>query len=122
MKITRTNKDEALKYLENHKEQFPYAMITRLSSVVLSRVTFPFDPSEVIEARFFSNDHELRFFDDGNGLEAALLEKEGTDVVIEKSAVLLPNFGKKLFSRQYIDYDDDGQAYVRTVCLCGWEG
>lgn len=121
MKRTHFSAEEALTYLEANQERFPLQMVTRLSAVELGATVFPVDLSEVTEARYFGPEGELRFFDDG-GLVAVLVEDEPGDVYIDRTANLLPKFGKRLTKRQYVAFDWDGQGYIRIIRLLDWEG
>ena len=112
--------DEALK----RATALPFAMIRSLSDVYLGEQKIPSDLSDVIEARFFGPDEEIRLFRDGETLKAASVTEEGMDSIdknfdVENSG----KFGVKKISAKYIlDYDEDGQAFISTTRLCGLEG
>lgn len=122
MKLTNYTARDACAYLEANQEQFPYQMVTRLSEIILGGSTLPVNLNEVTEARYFGPECEMRFFDDGDGLEAALFREEPGDVFLDRTSALLPRFGKTLTKRQYIAFDEDGQGSVETVRLLKWEG
>ena len=102
----------------------PYAYITRLSEVTVGPTPPDFSPEELLEARFFGPDREVRIWAGETGLEAICLEDDGQDDFLD-----LPNreirsarFGKELTLRRYLDYDKDGQAYICATRLVDWKG
>lgn len=122
MKITPFTLEGACAEIQTHQDRFPFMMATCLSEVRLGKAVFPVDLSEVIEARYFGPECEMRFYDDGNGLNAALVQEEPKEVFIDRTSKLLPAFGKTLTRRQYVVYDEDGQGDIKMVRLLKWEG
>lgn len=101
---------------------FPYAYFTEYSRAYLGRNTEKPDPAELIEARFFGGDAELRLYRTEKGWEALLLSEEEGDEFIDAARRLLPAFGQTLTVRRVLDIDEDGQAYIRYTRLAGWKG
>lgn len=122
----------------------PWALITTYGGVTLGPVPAHFQEEEVIEARFFSPDREIHIWREGEALCAAILtgaegtdRAEGTapaggdggaaadgdaDAVTRKYRLANDQLGEWIAVTQYLDYDEDGQAYVTAVRLSGWEG
>ena len=82
---------------------------------------------ELMEARFFSENKELHIFEYLEEKKAVQMEElmdEGheKDIMI-KTYALSSKFGKngKIFVKEYLSYDDDGQVYVEQTCLAGME-
>jgi hypothetical protein len=122
MKVTYFECPEACAYLETHRESFPFQMTTRLSSVTLGNAEYPVDLTEVLEARYFGPEGEMRFYDDGAGRKAALFSEGEGDPFLDQTSPLIPGFGENLTSRRCIGFDEDGQGYVEFVRLVDWKG
>lgn len=107
--------------------EYDYGLIYFLSEVKLLPIKEIGEDllwEEMLEARFFSRNGELRFFMGEEGLAAVKVTEEGEErTSIDKEYILLnhrnwTNRFKKIKVRQYIDFDDDGQAHVAlTRCL-----
>ncbi len=105
---------------EAHRELekgFDYALIYKLSSVsLLSRYEITETDEEVTEARFFDEKRELRFFDYNGEKRWALIEDEGNEITEEKEERFK---GNTLKIKEYISFDEDGQAFTEAVRLWG---
>lgn len=104
----------------------PFAYLKHFSSLTLGKN----DPSalnreELLEARFFSEDCEIRILREENGLQAYAFCKETSDMpILVESGISdkCSGLGTKVKKWHYLSEDADGQCYVSAVCLCGWEG
>ncbi len=106
--------EEAHRELENG---FDYALIYKLSSVeLLSGYEITAPDNEVTEARFFDEKRELRFFDYNGEKRWALIEDEGNEITEEKEEKFKEN---TLEIKEYISFDEDGQAFTEAVRLWG---
>lgn len=108
---------------------FPYAFIRCLSEVRLGLNNAAFNADELLEARFFGPEGELRIYRDGEALRAVTLSAEDGDETLDEHYKLpgyeLPEhsrFGRALTVRKILAFDEDGQAYVRATLLRKWEG
>ncbi|MBU5293802.1 hypothetical protein KQH90_07115 [Anaerosalibacter bizertensis] len=80
----------------------------------------------IIEARFFSDDIEMRIFNDEGNFSGVLFKENNIDEseFIEEDYILykrMPSMKKgpqRLKIRKYIDYDEDKQAYIKYVKPC----
>lgn len=81
------------------------------------------EENEILEARFFNENGELRMFRGEDGTLCGVeLTKESSDRCIEEAYVIdNAQFGSALTVRRILDADEDGQTYVKATCLCGWE-
>jgi len=91
-----------------------YGLIYSYDAVQLSRIEEVTINSEtLIEARFFNEDTEVHVFrrDD---LEAVVFKEteEDKDQTFTENQ-LLERYADQLIIKNYIDYDKDGQAYIR---------
>lgn len=103
--------------------QLPFAMLRFLSKVFLGETPKQIDLSELLEARFFNQEKEIRIFQRDGILCAAYLEQEEKDNPIEKTYMLEnPDFGTQITVCYDLSYDSDGQAYISFMRLSGWEG
>lgn len=101
----------------------PYAYITRLSQVTVGRTPEQFSDEELLQARFFGPDREIRIWRDEAGLQAVSLEDEAGEQCIDLIRPIRSRaFGRRLTLRRYLDFDEDGQAYIRDTRLIHWEG
>ena len=93
---------------------FPYVLVRELSRVWLGerqRAELNWDEAT-----------ELRFFGGAGRLQAVLLADEAEDKCHDRSFPLAHNgaFGRELTVREYLDFDEDGQLYVKATRLKGW--
>lgn len=103
--------------------ELPYAYITRLSEVTVGPTPDVFGTGELLEARFFGPDREVRIFRCEDDLCAVMLEDEAGDVYLDKTSRIRRScFGKTLTLRRYLSFDEDGQAYIAETRLLDWEG
>ena len=69
----------------------------------------------ILELRFFNRDQEIRIYRDGDQLNAIRVRDGDYPDFIDSRHKINPQFGDySLVKRQYIDFDEDGQAY--PVC------
>lgn len=102
---------------------YRYALLYRLGGILLDRVENLPDINweECTEARFFSESGELHFFETEGTMEAVEIKNAGgeEDEII-KAYDLAKKFnsqGKKIYVKEYLDYDEDGQAEVAVTRL-----
>lgn len=103
----------------------PYALVHHLSGVTLGPAPETLELDELIEARFFGEQQEVRLFRDETGLRAVCLTREEGDVTIQKRYKLAnkSRFGELLTIEQVLDFDkEDGQAFISCTRLTGWKG
>lgn len=102
--------------------QLPYAMIRSLSQVTLGRMPSQVTEDELLEARFFNSEQEIRVFCGENGLQAVRLSAEPVDRALEETyEIENKQFGGSLTVARVLDWDGDGQAYVTATRLSGWK-
>ena len=112
--------------IEEAKEKaqsYPYALIYEMSDLAFGRTEElpPIHWDECLEARFFSKDGELHFFENEDGMKAVLVTDDGDDV-LDRTYRIHQRFqlvGEGVKVREYLDYDKDGQVYVRLTRLAG---
>lgn len=120
LKKVKWNIDE----LEKITGKFEYGVFYNLSSIQLlvSPEAEKIDWDECYEARFFSRDKELHIFEKDGEKRALLVEDEECDETVIKGYLLAKKFenvGKSILVKEYLQYDEDGQAYVALSRLCG---
>lgn len=103
--------------------QMPYAYLRSLSGLFLGRTGPSVPPAEeLLEARFFNGQCELRLFRDDAGLRAARLSLEEKDETLARKVSLAnPRFGSSAEVCRVLDYDEDGQIYCKAALLTGWK-
>ena len=91
-------------------------MVTELSRVVIGKMPMDINWDELIEARFFDHDTEIRIFRENGELRARSVILQDDMPYIEKQYNKLQgNLGSKISVREYLTFDEDGQ-----VCLYDW--
>lgn len=100
----------------------PYALLRFLSRVTLGCTPPQVPEDELLEARFFSSEQEIRVFPGEDGMQAVRLSAEPTDRVLEETyQIENRQFGGSLTVARVLDWDEDGQAYVAATRLTGWK-
>lgn len=103
--------------------RLPYALIRCQSRMTLGRTPQSVDLTQVLEARFFDADNEIRLFRGDGELRAAQLRGESGDLCIrEQIPIENPRLGAEIAVCRHLDADEDGQTYIKTTRLCGWSG
>lgn len=103
-------------------QKLPFAWVRSLSQVSLGRTLLAADLEELLEARFFSRDREIRLFPGEDGLRAVALTGEPEDHVMEEEyQIENPRFGRSITVTRVLDWDEDGQAYIAATRLSGWK-
>lgn len=109
-------------------KSFKFALVYQLEKILLGTVEQVWGeicPQECIEARFFSEDKELHVFDYNGEYRAILVSDEDSDdaCVITREVKLQEKLCKKPWSmmtvKEYIAFDEDGQACVSLTRLAG---
>lgn len=74
--------------------------------------------NDLLEGRYFSDDKELRILKLNGSYKATLFIEEATDKITKVEHLVIDNkFGdiKKVGIKKYIQYDSDGQAFVKCL-------
>ena len=102
-------------------EKLQFVMVTELSRVVIGKMPMDINWDELIEARFFDHDTEIRIFRENGELRVRSVILQDDMPYIEKQYNKLQgNLGSKISVREYLTFDEDGQAGVSAVCLYDW--
>ena len=102
----------------------PFAWLCTLSKVTLGAVPSQIPLDELVEARLFDGQQEIRLFWQEGKLSAVALTVEPNDIVIKNTYAIENSklFGEKLTIWKVLGTDEDGQSYVAATLLAGWEG
>lgn len=101
----------------------PWALVRCLSQVTLGPTPADVSQEELIEARFFSADEEIRVFRSCGQLQALRLQGEPEDNTLERIwQIENTKFGKTITVCYAMEADEDGQMSLTTARLTGWEG
>ncbi len=103
---------------------FPFAWVHSVSQVTLGKNPGAPDLDELVEARYFDGNRELRIFPGETGFQALLLTGEQTDHTLTEIHAIqnTDRFGQSLTLCRVLDFDEDGQAFVKAVRLTDWKG
>lgn len=124
-KINRINVEEAKK----RTLDFQYALIYMISEMMLKKTT-ELDEihwEECEEARFFSKEGEIHFFQEDGELQAVELVDDPCEDEMDsmqkkyKLASKFQGIGKYVLVKEYLKYDEDGQVQVVQTRLMGIE-
>ncbi len=74
-----------------------------------------------LELRFFSERKEIRFFLRDKEWKAVEISQED-EVIYSVHSIQNKIYGKTITLKKFLDYDEDGQCYVKATTLSGWEG
>lgn len=99
-----------------------FAVVQSLSEykMGMARDLIDFDEKECVEARFFSEEEEVRFFRKGDSLESVRSTDDGS-CCLDEELVIADRFkavGNEAVVRNYLEEDEDGQVYVAATRLC----
>lgn len=119
MKTDYLTVQEALK----RGQALPWALVRCLSQVTLGPVPTDISQEELIEARFFSADEEIRVFRSCGQLRAVRLCGEPEDnILVQTRQIKNQMFGRSITICYMLEADEDGQMNLTTARLTGWEG
>ena len=103
----------------------PFALIRQMSRVTLGPTpdAAP-DMDALLEARFFDARKEVRLFRCDGHWKGVCLTCEPQDECIEVRHAIenAQCLGSEVSVRYLINYDEDGQCFIKTFCLSGWKG
>ena len=104
--------------------EYQYALLYMISEVILNKTELlgEINWEECTEARFFSEDKELHFFDvDGKKQAVAVSDEDGKDELVKEYELAgkFRTIGSSVFVKEYIGYVEDGQANVVLTRLQG---
>ena len=117
--------DRSLSVLEAQQlgAALPWALVRSLSQVTLGPVPVAIDADELLEARFFSADEEIRLFRSEGQLLAVHLTAEPNDnTIVQVHRIENKAFGSSLTVSCTLQPDEDGQMNITYTRLTGWEG
>ena len=104
-------------------EQLPFAYIRTLSAVSLGETPELPDLDELIEARFFDREQEIRIFRKNGSWTCCRIAGEPGDELLEKKFRLenREKFGEKLTMLYQLEHDEDGQTLISVGRLADWQ-
>ena len=107
-------------------QEYEYALLYMMSELILSKTSelTSIDWEECLEARFFDLDKELHIFeDDGEHTAVEVVEQTQEECLVKKYQLAnkFRGIGKAVCIKEYLSYDEDGQAYVALTRLSGIE-
>ena len=102
--------------------QMPFAMIRSLSQATLGYTPSRVEEKELLDARFFSGEQEIRVFLGEEGLQALGVIGEAADHCLDETYQLEnKQLGCTLKIVRVLDWDEDGQTYVVATRLADWK-
>lgn len=120
MKLKRNtvlDKDLDLSFLK--AEGYKWAIVYNFDEVKIGRLDeLEIDGDILLQARIFNEDKELNIVREKHNLNLCFLEEDSDDECIEDSYLIIENKFKNYKNiniKKYINYDDDGQAFISYV-------
>ncbi len=101
-------------------KEYPWMLVYEISDKKfgLTSSVDAIDWNECVDARFFSEAGEIHCFQSEDGMQAVQISDVGTADVIDRSYYVNGvGKGKVLVVRHYLQYDEDGQAYISMTRL-----
>lgn len=102
--------------------RLPWVYLRSLSRVYLGKTPERLTMDELLEARFFSEQQEIRIFLSEDGLKAVRLEEETADRFLEEEIAVNSGFGSSYTVHYLLQADEDGQTNRTVARLAGWKG
>lgn len=102
----------------------PFTFIHTFEDIYLGKTPENIDFHRIIDAKFFNENTEIRFFMKNGLQKSVLIQTESNDDCLIATYNLDNNkkFGNKLTVKRILSADEDGQAYIALTCLSKWEG
>ena len=135
IEIEGKNSSELLQLFKN--KGYKYIWIQKVDRVEICELDKnDFDIKKLMEARIFGDGREIHVFEYDSGLKAVECCTEATDIAVDKFSdipqdssvhyfdedqILPEKYGEKLTFRNFIAYEDDGQAYIGNKILLKFE-
>lgn len=118
MAATELTIDEALQRIS----AMPYAYIRSISKVTFGTAPSKLDLEELIEARYFYGNSEIRLFRRNDELKAAeIFVSEAEQGIRRAYEIANPKLGSSYKMIELISFDTDGQANICDTMLTEWE-
>ena len=102
--------------------QLRWVYLRSLSRVYLGQTREDLTIDVLLEARFFSEQQEIRIFLSEDGLKAVRLEEETADRFLEEEIAVNSGFGSSYTVHYLLQADEDGQTNRTVARLAGWKG
>ncbi len=107
-------------------KNYNFGLVYMLSELKVFKNSIPnVDWEQVIEARFFDENSEIHIFNYNDEMKAVLVKDTNNNDFILTKYELAKNFkniANTLVVKQYLDYDEDGQAFIKLTRLESLEG
>lgn len=99
-----------------------YAIVYNFDSVISDKIeNINIDLENIMEARFFNEEKEIRVFREEEKLNITIFDEQGYNSYIENTSLLYNRYKENIYAnklkyKKYIDYDkEDSQAYIRYI-------
>ena len=103
--------------------KLPCALVRSLSAVSLGPVPAEISTEDLLEARFFSAEEEIRLFRRDGTLRAARVADAPGEIYADQDCEIAnPALGAGITVRTFMEFDGDGQAYWGHSRLKDWRG
>lgn len=130
MGIRNLMEEESIRSIEDvlayavSQDCYQYIWAQQLNQVFLQKLRgVELELEKLVEARIFGEGCEIHLFcqDDWAAIETVHWKQKYFDETQKIKQADRKRFGSTLQIRHYIEFEEDGQAYVCGSCLNGWE-
>lgn len=117
MSVKENLKKIAFEEAKNRIQDYEYALIYEISEMLFDKVESISEIcwNQVQEAYFFNENSQIHFYLSDDELEAVVYNETGDETFVDRRYELAGKFnsiGKEVKERTYLEFDDDGQAFV----------
>lgn len=117
MSVKENLKKIAFEEAKNSIQDYEYALIYEISEMLFDKVETISEIcwNQVQEAYFFNENSQIHFYLSDDELKAVVYNDTGDETFVDRRYELAGKFnsiGKEVKERTYLEFDDDGQAFV----------
>lgn len=117
MSVKENLKKIAFEEAKNSIQDYEYALIYEISEMLFDKVESISEIcwNQVQEAYFFNENSQIHFYLSDDELKAVVYNDTGDETFVDRRYELAGKFnsiGKEVKERTYLEFDDDGQAFV----------
>lgn len=100
-------------------QKLPFVYAKNLSDMYFGKNPYNFNLDENLEARFFDKTQEIRIFD---GKAVKITAKNNENTINKTYKIQNAIYGTEFDVCIHLDFDEDGQAFVKTKRMTEWRG
>lgn len=118
MRVEKIDIDKISDYDFINSLDLKYSLEYFYDKVIAKKTFTEISTKNLIEGRYFNENHELKIYKINGEYNAILSIEEESDKAINVEHLVIDNKFediKKIALKKYIDYDSDGQAFIKYL-------